>query len=63
MKREDCKKGMVVWHKGWKLFIKIKSKPNVHGRVTTSELGDDVQEHIRDLRPLTAREKGEVVKS
>jgi hypothetical protein len=59
MKREDVKIGMVVHRKGWLSLLHITSKPDSEGTVRVKGPYDYTRQYIRDLRPLTAREKGE----
>ena len=58
MKREDCKKGMVVRHRRCGL-VRIRTKPNKDGLVRVDEYAYSARLDIADMRPLTAREKGQ----
>ena len=63
MKREDCKKGMVACLRARPMtLVLIKSKPDANGlaEVQCADL-DHLHTvlYISDLRPLTAREKGQ----
>ena len=58
MKREDVKVGMVVRHRRCGL-VRIRTKPNKDGLVRVDEYAYSDWLDIADLRPLTAREKGE----
>ena len=58
MKREDVKVGMVVYSKDTFQFVKIASKPDYRGHIDIAYALDS-KCHVSNLRPLTAREKGE----